>query len=304
MDFLWDIGASLSRWLGVDPGDFAFVLFLALWSARKLVGTTVQTGTHGLKFSWGRAVSVLEPGFHPLIPGLQTVRHIPTRSRTLDLPTQRVRSVEGLVYEVNVNITYQVDDVKRALVEVDDLERGLSDALAVSVQRVMAQIDRAAMADIGAFDARLRDRIQEQVRQWGVRVEQAGFTTVNPVGASLRLTQLKSVMAERFTTLTRLQETGLSRNRALTLMGSRTRYHPRTRMFRWQERAQRARRTPPRQPHPSPEWEPSAWMVWAGVGVAITLLLTVGGALYASTLLLIEAIKRWFTGVFTGLIDS
>src|SRR5687767_4993025 len=62
----------------------------------RMFGTTVQTGTAGVLFSWGRAKKVLEPGFHPLIPIVQTVRHTPIRSVTLDLPRQRVATGDGL----------------------------------------------------------------------------------------------------------------------------------------------------------------------------------------------------------------
>ena len=74
---------------------------------------------------FGRARRELEPGFHLLIPFLQRARRMPTRSRTLDLPAQRVATHQGLVYHVDANLVYRVTDVRKAMIQVDQIEKGM-----------------------------------------------------------------------------------------------------------------------------------------------------------------------------------
>src|ERR1700731_4916877 len=80
----------------------ALVAFVRLW------GTVIQTGWTGVLFVLGRARRTLEPGFHFLLPLVHFVRKTPVRSITLDLPKQRVTTLDGLVYEVDASVVYRV----------------------------------------------------------------------------------------------------------------------------------------------------------------------------------------------------
>ena len=117
--------------------EFVYVATVLIAAIVRAVGVTVHTGQHALRFSFGRAGKVLEPGFHLLVPFLQVVRKIPTRSRTLNLPSQRVTNFEGLVYQVDANLVYRVVDVRKALIQIDDLVKGMLEMLGLGVQEVV-----------------------------------------------------------------------------------------------------------------------------------------------------------------------
>src|SRR5690606_38266123 len=102
------VGAAVLK--GLYSAAPALVLGLV-----KASGITVRTGHHALKFTCGRVAKVLEPGFHPLIPGLQVARQVPTRARTLDLEAQRVVTDEGYVFEADATVTWRITDVTLAL---------------------------------------------------------------------------------------------------------------------------------------------------------------------------------------------
>ena len=111
-----------SQWRGVlstiwdrISDDLLVILFATGAGLVRAMGVTIESGQTGLLFSFGRARRTLAPGFHPLIPFLQRVRRLPTRSRTLDMPAQRVVTLEGLVYHVDANLVYRVIDVRKAL---------------------------------------------------------------------------------------------------------------------------------------------------------------------------------------------
>ncbi|MFT4649704.1 MAG: regulator of protease activity HflC (stomatin/prohibitin superfamily), partial [Glaciecola sp.] len=100
-------------------GDDMFVILVATGGAIvRAAGVQVQSGHKGMLFHFGRATKVLDHGFRPLIPFFQTVTIVSTRSRTMDLPTQRVVNQDGLVYLADANLVYHVEDVRRAVVEI------------------------------------------------------------------------------------------------------------------------------------------------------------------------------------------
>ena len=181
--------------------DDLFLVVLATVAALvRAMGVQIQSGQTGLLFSFGRARRELQPGFHLLIPFLQRARRMPTRSRTLDLPSQRVATVHGFVYHVDANLVYRIVDVRKAMIEIDHIEKGMLQMLGLGVQEV---VRTASQQDISPSDPQ-----------------------------SLRITQLPRVTSERRETLRRLSAAGVHPRRSLGLVGTRSMPRPRTRALR------------------------------------------------------------------------
>ena len=186
-------------------------------------GRTIETGNQGLKFTLGQAVRVCEPGFYPLIPYFQTMREVPARARTLDPPTQRVATQGGFVYDVDANLTWRIVDIRKALIEVKDLERALRDLFAMGVQDVVAGATPEEIRHPEVLDGRLSRRLALQSERWGVQVEEAGFVTLAPTAETLRITQLRSVVEARAAAHGRLTSGGMPPTAALGALGIRRR---------------------------------------------------------------------------------
>ncbi|MFT7678498.1 MAG: regulator of protease activity HflC (stomatin/prohibitin superfamily) [Planctomycetota bacterium] len=221
--------------------DDLFVVFAATAAAIvRAMGVTIRTGTTGLRFTLGRASKELAPGFHPLFPGLQSVKRIPTRSRTMDLPSQRVVNTDGLVYYSDANIVYRVIDVRRALIEIDDLEKGMRQMLTMGVQEVLRATDRHTISDTAALSEALLRNLEHRLEPWGVAVERAGFPSIGPSPRTLRITQLAKKVEERERTRDYLASSGVAAGMDLGLVG--TRRMPRSRAKRAIAREQHQRR--------------------------------------------------------------
>jgi uncharacterized protein (TIGR03000 family) len=190
---LWGTWEFLVRYARQHP----VVVFLAILAIVRSFGTTVQSGYAGVLFSFGRAKKVLEPGFHPLIPVVQKVRHTPVRSVTLDLPRQRVTTGDGLVYDVHTSIVYHVEDPIRAATAIDDVKRGVGNLVPLVVHDLMREQTRQTLADRAALDHELAARTRQALERWGLAVEQAGMSSISPTRPTLRLTQLPARVAER-----------------------------------------------------------------------------------------------------------
>lgn len=207
------------------------VVAFAVIGALRTLGTTVRSGYTGLFFNCGRATRVLEPGFVFKIPFFQAVKVVPTRSRTMDVPHQKVTSADGLVWFVDVNLVYRVVDVRKALIEIDDLVHGMKQMMAISVQEIVRCSGREDLRLSGELDGQLERAMERRLEPWGVEVERAGFTSVKPSAKTLRFTQQLHASEERRRNLEGLVSRGLDRGSALAMLGSAPRV---------QRRAQRA----------------------------------------------------------------
>jgi hypothetical protein len=230
------LGPFLTGILQDYAREFAYAVLGVVWITIRATGVTVQTGQTGVKFSFGRFQRTLEPGFHLMIPFLQIALPVPTRSRTLDLPAQRVTTFDGLVYEADANLVFRIVDARAALVEIDDLDRGMVQMLGLGVQEVLRAAGRERIARWDGLDGDLERNLARRLEPWGVRVEQAGFTSVTPSAKTLRVTQLRRTVGERWAALQRLDEQAggeLHLGRALALVGTRRVPISRTRRVRF-----------------------------------------------------------------------
>ncbi len=242
--------------------DVLYVIAITISAIVKASGVTVRTGTTGLLYTVGRidrpiplifrpiigAIQKagklkglprgeLKPGFHPLIPFLQRARRVPTRSRTMDLPAQKVATFEGYVFIADANIVFRIVDIRRALIMVDDLLRGMEQMLTLGVQEVLREARVAELQSGEGLDEKLRQNLEDKLRVWGVTVERAGFPSISPSPRTLRITQLRETVLERGRRVEQLQDAvggahRLSTTSALGAIGTR-------RVFRTKARAKR-----------------------------------------------------------------
>ena len=224
-----------------SPEQLFYVAAILTATFVRAMGVTVQSGEQALLFSFGRAKQVLEPGFRMLLPFLQVVRRMPSRSRTIDLPSQRVVTLEGLVYLADANLVYRVTDLKKALVEIDNLEEGMLQMLSLGVQEILRMTTRDTSRDSEALNESLRTNLSRRLEPWGVDVEQAGFTSITPSAVTLRLTQMSKRTEERGRLANRIREEQVTLSQSLGLLGARSTYTTRSRRRRIAE-VERGRR--------------------------------------------------------------
>lgn len=201
--------------------EFSLVLFGAIAGLVRAMGVKVESGWTGLCFTFGRAGKELGPGFHILIPFIQRARKMPTRSRTLDLPFQRVVNLDGLVYHVDANLVYRITDVRKAMIQIDHLEKGMLQMLGLGVQEVLRKTSDAELSQHEHIDRALAGNLAKRLAPWGVEVERVGFPSISPSPQTLRITQLGATISERGLTRDLLIELGAHRRRALSLVGTR-----------------------------------------------------------------------------------
>lgn len=238
----WTIGAG--TWVWSEVKTFAIthpeVAIPAVYGFIKACGRTVDTGQTGLRFTLGRVSKQLEPGFHFLIPFVQRARIVPTRSRTLELENQRIVTREGLVFVVQANVVWRIVDVEKALIQIDDLVRGMRQLLAVSVQQVLAGVAREDLRDAERLDRQLEKRMAGPLQVWGVEVERAGFQSIAPSKRTIRVTQQKERVAARHDAYGALLGLGLESAAGSGLVS--TRHMPRRRVLRATRRDRAMRR--------------------------------------------------------------
>lgn len=215
--------------LFISPDQLGYMVMIVVASIVRAMGVTIKSGETALLFTFGHAKHELQPGFRLLFPFLQVVKRMPSRSRTLDLPAQRVVTSDGLVYLVDANLVYRVVDIRKAVIEIDSLRKGMLQTLGLSVQALLRGTTRAEMSAPEELRNSLTLMLEERLAPWGVQVEQAGFTSITPSPRTLRVTQFAQNTTERVRALKALEASNIQQASALGLVGTRKRFERRTR---------------------------------------------------------------------------
>src|SRR5262245_12611761 len=183
------------------------------------VFVVVYDGQHALKFTLGRAGNVVGPGVHFKWPIVQTYRVRETKDTTIELEPQTIQLRDELVYEVGARAVYQIVDLRKALIEVDNLVTGLKNRMVLAVQRVVKGRDRDSIRDLPAMVAAVRDELRPVEEQWGIALREFGFSTFSPTPETLEITQLGKLAEEKLSLFQRFRhEMALSDEAAVALI--------------------------------------------------------------------------------------
>lgn len=182
------------------------------------VFVVVYDGQHGLKFTLGRAKNVVGPGVHWKWPIFQKYAVRDTKHTTLDLEPQVIQLSDDLVYEVDCKVVYQIVDLRKAMIEIDDLVPGLRNRVVMAVQHAVQQQDRQTVKNTDALAAQVQSELRPVELQWGVRILQFGFSNISPSPATLEITQLDLLAREKLLLYRMFRSEGLGDEAAVALI--------------------------------------------------------------------------------------
>jgi regulator of protease activity HflC (stomatin/prohibitin superfamily) len=169
----------------------------------------VYDGQHALRFTLGRAGEVVGPGVHFKWPIVQAYKVKETKDTTIELEPQKIQLRDDLVYEVGARAVYQIVNLRKATIEVDDLVHGLKNRMVLAVQRVVKAQDRESIRDLPAMVKAVKEELGAVEAQWGVKIHEFGFSTFSPTPETLEITQLRKLAEEKLLLYQELREAGL-----------------------------------------------------------------------------------------------
>ncbi len=187
----------------------------------------VYDGQHALRFTLGRARAVVGPGIHFKWPLLQTFKVEETKHTTLDLEPQVIQLDDDLVYEVDAKVVYKTVNLRKAIIEIDDLVIGLQNRVVIAVQSVVARQTRETVTDVDAMCDAIRKELEPVEDTWGVRILKFGFSNISPSPTTLEITQLELLTQEKRRLYAELRGRGLTEEAAVALVsGAVVSVHP------------------------------------------------------------------------------
>jgi regulator of protease activity HflC (stomatin/prohibitin superfamily) len=125
-----------------------------------------------LKFTLGKLSGRLDPGLNIVLPGVQRLVRVDTRTRYRDLPQQQVITSDNVTATIDAVIYFKVVDAEKAMLNVEDFELAIKERAKVVLRDVVGEtpLDQL-LSHRDSVAAKIRAAVEQFVSQWGLHVE-------------------------------------------------------------------------------------------------------------------------------------
>lgn len=144
----------------------------------------VKEGERGLRLRFGQVVRrngvpvIVEPGFALIVPKVEQLQRRHVRQQTVELQEQQVILKDNSIWMVSAVVFFRVNDVYKALIEIDDLDAGVRNLCMGELRSVLQSLAGVEdIKDIEGVSAALLAATSERAKDWGI--ELIGFRLTN-----------------------------------------------------------------------------------------------------------------------------
>jgi len=181
----------------------------------------IQPYQQGLQIRLGKYIGRLNPGFRWVVPLITRVEKLDLRTQVVDVPSQEVITKDNSPTNVDAIVFVRVIDPEKAFFEVNNY-RAATVALAQTTLRGVIgdmELDEI-LYNRDVINARLRDMLDRETDQWGVKVERVEIKEVDPISA-VKQAMTEQTAAERERRAAILRADGEKRSAILKAEGTR-----------------------------------------------------------------------------------
>jgi len=192
---------------------FVLVIYVAL--AIKIV----QQHELGLTERFGRYRTILDPGFHMIVPFIDKVRKVDMREQVVDVPPQEVITKDNVVVTVDAVVYYQATDPVKLMYNVANFIIAATKLAQTNLRNVIGDMDLdSALTSRDTINTELRMILDEATDVWGTRVVRVEIQRIDPP-ADVTEAMHRQMKAERDRRATITEAEGDKRARILEAEG-------------------------------------------------------------------------------------
>ena len=181
----------------------------------------IQPYQQGLQIRLGKYIGRLNPGFRWVVPLITRVEKLDLRTQVVEVPSQEVITKDNSPTNVDAIVFIRVIDPEKAFFEVGNYRTATVALAQTTLRGVIGDMELdEVLYNRDVINARLRDMLDRETDQWGVKVERVEIKEVDPIGA-VKQAMTEQTAAERERRAAILRADGEKRSAILRAEGMR-----------------------------------------------------------------------------------
>jgi len=198
---------------------FFLIIAIVIIFARGVV--IVQPYEQGLAIRLGRYTGRMNPGFRWVFPVITNVVKMDLRTQVMDVPSQEVITKDNSPTNVDAIVYIRVIDPEKAFFEVANYRMATVALAQTSLRGIIGDMELdEILYNRDVINTKLRDILDRETDQWGVKVERVEIKEVDPVGV-VKQAMTEQTAAERARRAAILRADGEKRSAILKAEGAK-----------------------------------------------------------------------------------
>ena len=151
----------------------------------------------GVKFSFGKYVGVMEPGWRLIWPIFQSYQRVDIRTKAVDVPNQEAITKDNVSASISAVIYYKVTDASKAILEVENFNFAIHQLAQTTMRNIIGEVDlNSLLANRDKIATRIKDIVDKTTERWGLEVLTVELKDI-VLPDSMKRTMAKRAEAER-----------------------------------------------------------------------------------------------------------
>jgi len=131
----------------------------------------VQQYQMGVQFRLGRVIGVREPGLRPMVPVIDSLRHVSLRIVTMPIQSQGIITRDNVSVDISAVAYFKVVDAVKSVVAIEDVNSAINQIAQTTLRKVvgMHTLDEI-LAETDRINVSIREILDVTTTEWGVVV--------------------------------------------------------------------------------------------------------------------------------------
>ncbi len=151
----------------------------------------------GIVLTLGKYTSTRSPGLNLIIPFIQTMRKVDTRSTPIDVPKQEVITKDNVTIGVDAVVYFRVITAEKAILETTNYTYATSQFAQAALRDVVGNVELdELLSQRDSISQKIKEIVDAETDKWGIDVENVKIQNIE-LPQDMKRAMAKQAEAER-----------------------------------------------------------------------------------------------------------
>ena len=126
----------------------------------------------GVLFTFGKFDKILNPGWHVILPIVQSFKKIDIRTKTVDVPEQEAITKDNVSIKINAVLYYKIFDASKAVIAVENFNYAVSQLAQTTMRNMVGAVSLyELLSEREKISTQMCEILDKATDPWGIKVE-------------------------------------------------------------------------------------------------------------------------------------